>query len=312
MDDFYHDSIIQFKPLVRPVLGRINAGFKRCKLKEGEKYYSEYDGYNKMVFVLRGRLALYCSEVLGEVVHTGKFFFLPISARMSCEALTQCSFVVLFFDRCLNRCEDNYIRDLAPICYQNEFTFTLMSTRPLVQAFIRNTVNDAKQFCEIKEKEEYHAVKFEELFYLLRAVYSKEEMASLFYPIVGQSIYFRKFVLENYLKVKNIHGLVRISGMKRKTFDRQFIDEFRQTPHQWVLKQKSKHVRYALLETDDKMNEIMLRYGFTISTHFTRFCKDYLDNTPVELRKRLRLDRYSHIAGKTNIALSKFEGDLPV
>ncbi|GHU08849.1 hypothetical protein FACS189431_5840 [Alphaproteobacteria bacterium] len=97
--------------------------------------------------------------------------------------------------------------------------------------------------------------------------------------------------MEQYLSVKNIDELVKLSGLKRKTFDRQFNDEFGMPPYQWILKQKAKHIYYALSETNEQMQEIMKRYGFTIAPHFTRFCKDYFNATPLELRKRFRITK---------------------
>jgi AraC-like DNA-binding protein len=116
-------------------------------------------------------------------------------------------------------------------------------------------------------------------------------MEAFFHPIVGRAIDFRNFILENYLKVRNIGDLVELSGVKRKTFDRQFIAEFRIPPYQWILKQKAKHIRYALSETNEQMQEVMRKYGFLIAPHFTRFCKDNFNCTPLELRKRLRMEK---------------------
>ena len=115
-----------------------------------------------------------------------------------------------------------------------------------------------------------------ELFLLFRGFYRKEELAYLFHPIVGKSLDFRSLILENYLKVDQVDGLAKIAGMGRTNFNNKFKEEFGISPHQWLLKQKAKHVRL---------------YKFNSATHFTRFCKQQFGCTPSELLRQLKADR---------------------
>jgi AraC-like DNA-binding protein len=263
-------------------------GFKYHKIAEGQTYHSEYETHNQLFFLLEGKMLLQSSEVLGQVVGEGEFFFLPISADMSCRAMSPCSCVIFFFNRLKNSCERNYFRELWNLCAEKEYQFQTVAMKPFLSQFIGDIT---KYFKQMEGVTDYYQVKYEELLYLLRSIYAREEMARIFHPIVGRSLDFRRFILENYLKIRNIHGLVRLSGLKRKTFDRQFNDEFGETPYQWLLRQKAKHIRYALSETNDQMQEIMKKYGFVIAPHFTRFCKEYFECTPLELRKRLRMEK---------------------
>ncbi|MDR1938929.1 MAG: AraC family transcriptional regulator [Tannerellaceae bacterium] len=281
----HYKPVDQFQP---PADDKLNIGFRQYRLKEDYIYDSMYKDCNQIFFLLEGQMVVNSSEALGKIVSEGEFFFLPTSADMSCKALSPCNFLVFFFDRLINTCDRAYFRELWGLCSQMEYKFKIVAMRHPLLDFAHSLITHFSQLIDVSE---YQHVKYEEFLYLLRSVYSKEEMAAIFYPIAGKSIDFRKFVMENYLKVKNIHGLVSLSGLKRKTFDRQFFDEFGQPPYQWVLKQKAKHIRYALSETNDQMQEIMKKYGFVIAPHFTRFCKDYFKCTPLELRKRLRMEK---------------------
>jgi AraC-like DNA-binding protein len=283
----YQESLEQFKiPLF--IHNESNTGFEQYKLIAGELFRFKQKKYNQLFFLLKGKLVVNSSEVLGRIVSEGEFFFLPIPADISLKALLPCNLVIFFFDQFRNSCERNYIRDLRPICTQNKYQFQVMDMRYPLPWLINNMTTYLDKF---KDNTEYQQVKYEEFFYLLRTMYSKEEMAALFYPIVGESIEFRKFIMANYLQSRNIHELAGLSGLKRKTFDRQFYEEFGETPHKWVLKQKAKHIRYALSETNDSIQDIMKKYGFAIPAHFTRFCRDYFNCTPLELRKRLKMEK---------------------
>ncbi|MDR1344594.1 MAG: AraC family transcriptional regulator [Tannerellaceae bacterium] len=266
----------------------LTIGFRNHKLKEREKYQSEYGNCNQIIYLIKGNLIIYSNEILGKEVKTGEIFFLPISSVLSCEALTPCNFLIVYFNRFINQCEVNFAADLSAICDRNKFTFHTINIRPPLLAFIRNTIASLKQLDGYKE---FHQLKYEELFYVLRLTYEKKELAPLLHTVAGRSVEFRMFILDQYLKVKSISELVHLSGMKRKTFDRQFQEEFEDTPYHWILTQKSKHVLYALSETNDKMQTIMAKYGFNIPPHFTRFCKDYFNYPPMALRRQLRLQR---------------------
>jgi AraC-like DNA-binding protein len=268
--------------------GESHIGFRHYNLKKEEIYHSVYTNCNQVFFLLEGNLVVNSSEALGEVVREGEFFLVPMSADMTCKALSACNVVLLFFNQIQRTCEQSYFRELYGLRPQEEPRFQTIAIQKFLLKFITDLITHFKQLIDVPA---YQNLKYEEFLYILRTLYPRNEMALFFQPILGKSFDFRRFVMENYLKVKNINDLVALSGLKRKTFDRQFCHEFDVPPYQWILKQKAKHIRYALSETNDQMQEIMRKYGFLIAPHFTRFCKDYFDCTPLELRKRLRLEK---------------------
>jgi AraC-like DNA-binding protein len=281
----YTSELFKFQPFEKDEL---NVGFKNYNLKEGEIYHSMHKQCNQIYLLLEGKLEMNSSEALGKTIEKNEIFFIPMSADMSCKAILPCSIQLFFFNHIQHTCERAYFRELYGLYSQKDHCFQAFAMqRPLLK-FTHDLITYFGQLIDVPA---YQKVKYEEFLYLLRFNYAKKELACLFHPIVGKSIDFRMFIMKNYLKVKNINELVKLSGLKRKTFDRQFCDEFGIPPYQWILKQKAKHIRYALSETNDQMQEIMRKYGFLIAPHFTRFCKEYFNYTPLELRKRLRLEK---------------------
>jgi AraC-like DNA-binding protein len=132
--------------------------------------------------------------------------------------------------------------------------------------------------------EGYVGLAFQELLYVLRSFVSPSEMAEIFRPIIGSSLEFRYNVLRNYSSVGGLDELSKALGLTRKTFDVHFVREFGQAPYRWLLQQKAKHVYFSLVETKDTLRDIMDKYGFRIAPHFTRFCRDYFNASPMELR----------------------------
>ncbi|MDR1500555.1 MAG: helix-turn-helix transcriptional regulator [Tannerellaceae bacterium] len=113
-------------------------------------------------------------------------------------------------------------------------------------------------------------------------------MANLFYPIIGKSFDFRTLIMDNYLKIHHVDELAHLSGMGRTNFDSKFKEEFGTSPHQWIMKQKAKHVRNGLAEPDATFSDIMRKYNFNSATHFTRFCKQQFGCTPTDMVRQLR------------------------
>ncbi|MDR2388483.1 MAG: AraC family transcriptional regulator [Tannerellaceae bacterium] len=282
---FHSKAIEQFQLAMG---NEVKVGFKQYKISEGDTYYSAYKDCNLLIFLLEGKMMLNSSEGLGQLVRREQFFFLPISADMSFHALSPSNFLLFYFDRFGNICDRAYFRELSKLPDRKEQSFCIHDTHKPLFLFVQNITT---RFTQLMSDAEYQRLKYEECIYLLRLLHSKEKMQEIFHPIVGKVIDFRAFVLKNYLKVKNIQGLVELSGLKRKTFDRQFNYEFDKSPYQWMLGQKAKHIRYDLSETSEQMQELMKKYGFTIAPHFTRFCKEYFKTTPLELRRHLRIEK---------------------
>jgi len=139
--------------------------------------------------------------------------------------------------------------------------------------------------------EHFHELKHQEMFLIFRWFYSKEQLAQLFYPIIGRSLNFRALVLENYLKIKNVNELAVLSMMGRSSFDIMFKKEFGMSAGQWLLKQKAKHVKFAMSMPEASINDIMATFEFNSATHFNRFCKQQFGCTPLEMITKLKEER---------------------
>ncbi|MDR0430935.1 MAG: AraC family transcriptional regulator [Tannerellaceae bacterium] len=269
-------------------LANSTSTFKSQKLTHGDLLHNSQPDSNHLFFLLEGEAIFNNIDVIGKNIQSGTFFFIPFSSEMTIEAVSTCKFIIFSFDNFVTIYEQIYFRELSPFCNQTEQNFEIIRMNPSITYFI----NDIAKSLELDfDQTEIQQLKHEELICLLSSTYTAEEMASIFYPIAGKSYDFRKLILKNYLKIKNIEDLVQCTGLKRKTFDRQFTNEFNVAPYQWILNQKAKHIKYALSETTDKMSCIMKKYGFSIAPHFTRFCREQFGFSPMELRKKLQRAR---------------------
>lgn len=86
-------------------------------------------------------------------------------------------------------------------------------------------------------------------------------------------------------KVKSVEELARECGCALNTFERHFKEEFGETPHRWLTKQKVRRIRSLLTDTDMAFQEIASVCGFVSDNYLWDFCKKHLGATPVQIRE---------------------------
>jgi AraC-like DNA-binding protein len=262
------------------------AGFKIIRLSDKEIIKTQCDT-NSLIFVLSGKLIMNSSEALDVLLSEDQFCFMPVSGEFTLHALGECQIILFYFSTLINDCELIFFRDLwEKHDEEKKMNFQVLDVCPPVRDMVQTVVKNSTGWLM---ESDYPSLKTEELIYLLRISYTKDELKGLFHSIASNVFVFRQLILRNFLQAKNVSDLADLSGYKRKSFDYLFREEFGVSPYQWMLDQKAKHVYYAFSESDDLIQVIMKKYGFTMAPHFTRFCKERFSVAPWELRRRLRM-----------------------
>jgi AraC-like DNA-binding protein len=260
------------------------AGFRYVETESDTSLSFHYNDLHLMLFLLEGKVIVNCNEFKNQTINPNEFVFFPKMSNASIQSCSYCRIMVFSFFALKTSCEKQAFQSYWRLFPNLTYKFSALPFRtPLTEFFDllllyhQKNVN-CSHLCEIKHQE---------LFLILHTQYPKEELANLFYPIIGKSFDFRSLILDNYLKINRIDELAHLSGMGRTNFDNKFKEEFGTSPHQWILKQKAKHVRNSLAEPDSTFSDVMRKYNFNSATHFTRFCKQQFGCTPTELVKKL-------------------------
>ncbi|MDR0429775.1 MAG: helix-turn-helix transcriptional regulator [Tannerellaceae bacterium] len=259
-------------------------GFKYQEVKEGDPFAAGMKDYNRILFVLEGKLKISCNEFINRQVHEKEFVLIPIAADVACKALSPLKIIWFSFEVFVNHFDKNYLRELIAASSKSDYMFVKLAFCEPMDNFIQHLLLYIRQKMDKKILQE---IKQMELSVIFRSFYSIENMAALFHPLIGKSYHFRLQVLRNYRKENHVDGLAERIGLEKRSFSRQFKDEFNQSPYQWLLNQKAKHIRFSLAESDKTLEEIRKEHGFKFAGHFTRFCKEQFNCTPVKLRRQL-------------------------
>lgn len=121
---------------------------------------------------------------------------------------------------------------------------------------------------------------------MLRAYYTKEELACFFYPLLGKDMGFKDFVLSNYLAIADIPEFARQLNLSIDTFKRRFKEAFGESAHKWITLRKSELIYRDLVVSEKTFTEITTEYGFSSQAYLCTFCKKYFDKSPQELRDK--------------------------
>jgi AraC-like DNA-binding protein len=257
--------------------------FNYRDIKFGDKV--DFDKrHNYLVFLHEGEVLVTCNEFTNRRFTTGDIFFIPKSAATEFTATGNSKLMVCVFDTVKNVCDKFSLTSYWTICKTMKYDFRPVSIVPQFDVFLKQLNYYLEQGVKC---EHFHELKQQEMFLLFRWFYPREQLALLFYPIIGKSLDFKGYVLENYMRVRNINELVQESRMGRSSFDVMFKAEFGMSPGQWLLKQKAKHIKFAMSTPGVNISDIMIKFEFNSATHLTRFCKQQFGCTPSELMATL-------------------------
>jgi AraC-like DNA-binding protein len=131
-------------------------------------------------------------------------------------------------------------------------------------------------------------MKLDELFFVIRFFYFKEEAANFFAPILGADMSFKHIVLANYKKANSIEELAKICCYSLTSFNRSFKQNFNESPYQWLQRRKLQHVINKLSNLSISLSQIVDEFGFSSAGHLTVFCKKYMNVTPSQFRNQLK------------------------
>lgn len=239
---------------------------------------------NKIIAVMEGNILADLGSWGGLEVSTNNLFFVHAGQEIRIQAFEDAKIVIF-------RIEEN--RQLCK-CYTFEHLYTALDHEPEgdrilpfnkqvcdYMSFLLNLLEQCAK-CTTLQK-----MKIQELFYILRLFYTKQQIASLIAPVLSGNITFTEKLLEKAktaVCVQEMADAVQLSVPG-------FKDKFRKIygtipPYRWLQKQKSLRVYQLLAGTDLPFKEIQRQEGFSNITALTRFCKTYLEATPMEIRSR--------------------------
>jgi len=240
---------------------------------------------NKIVFVLKGSLIFFLRDNPSGELHKGEFTFIPAGDQMQCKATARSTLLILHLLDNIYMCHGISIEQLYYRMNEMEKPDKLaaLQTDIRLSHFAQGMVDSWEDGLRCKI---FFQAGITKLLAMLPVYYSKEELCRFFYPILSPNTAFSEYVRKNWLRYHTVNELARKLNMSPQQFSRQFYNVFKQNPLEWIRKEKARLIYEEIRKSDKPLKEIASDYHFTNQANFNRFCKDFYEVTPGEIRKR--------------------------
>lgn len=235
-----------------------------------------------LVFILEGE-AWVTSGPYKEVIHRAGYMSLqPRNSAGYIRILTDCTCICCHFPRQATLCDHFSLQQLPQYIPDGfEYHFTLLPIRQRVSEYLnllRHCLDDGLGCVH------FHELKMHELFILLRAYYTKEELATFFYPLIGKNRDFKDFVYDHYLDVNSVNEFADLTNTSVSTFKRRFKEAFGEPVYKWMTDRKAERIYRDLTLTPKPLAQIAEEYRFSSVAYLITFCRLHLGTTPQQLR----------------------------
>jgi AraC-like DNA-binding protein len=257
-------------------------GFSYRDMERGDKLSFSDKYFNYFLFLLDGEMMASCNEFRNHLCQGGEMVFIAQDSDFSAEAVTDLHYVQLSFDNQFTLCDQMALESLP--ADTRPPVFNKLDIRPPMRAVLDSVIFYLESKIQCKH---LHAIKQKEVFLILRAFYTKEEVARFLAPMLNKNLDFKAFILKHYQEVKTVEELSAMCKMSVRSFNRKFNEYFNDSPYSWMLKQKSRHIKTRLADGKTPFGTIIKEYGFSSPAHFTTYCKKQFGQSPSKLRKQL-------------------------
>ena len=260
-------------------------GFTRHYIEANQDFDIEQHDLHYLLFVLEGTVEIHSEEFNYRIYKAGTMVAFSKSNKLSGKAITKAKVYLLGFDKHMNVCDKLVLETLYTQFPIEKNKYLGLPIKEGMQRVLDSMdfYLDSRLQCR-----HLHSIKLQEVFFVFRGFYKKEDMINFFAPILNKTVDFTDFVIANYQKVKTVEELSELYGCSLRSFNRKFKQHFDDSPYNWMLKQKAKHVKAQLLTPGIEFSEIIKEFKFSSASHFSTYCKKQFGVTPRDIRKSVQ------------------------
>ncbi len=263
--------------------GESRLGFKVLQRVKGHKKDDIEVVNSSILFIVEGEVLLTYNNNFEVKLSAGQFVFLPQGTRLALTALEDIKLVRCWFDIYLMQCDYFRLDMLEPYIDESQkkyFPLTYNESIRMYLELIEKYLGDGF-ICSCLYK-----YKHQELFFLLRAFFSKGELATFFAPALGEDMFFINSVLKYYPQVQNVADLANKMNYSLSGFRKKFEKSVGQSAFSWLQDKRSDSILNDLNENKMTNKDIIDKYDFSSDARFYEFCKRIYGKTPSQIRKK--------------------------
>ncbi len=235
-----------------------------------------------VAFVLKGSVRVSANGIKDYLIGEEMMLVSTMGTRFVVEALEDTTVLVFHMKYTTQLCESFRYDTLAYEQVPNRD----IELKPLgFNSAIRNFIGDlTARINDGLTCRHYLEHKLSELFFLLRAYYTKEELAAFFCRLMTSDLAFRELVVQKYSKARSVRELADMTHYSEAGFHKHFKKVFGESPSDWLNREKASKLRHELVKTQTPLKIISDNFDFSSVSHMNKFCKKHFGATPLEIR----------------------------
>lgn len=264
----------------------IDCTFEMKNYQVGAIVQNEDTNINYLIFCHSGHARITSTLFHDEILCSGEVMFVPRGSECSGVALSDVTLFIHKFNNTVCNAEKCI---LAFLYSHRHYNAKIYCCKLAISEPLQNFINGIISYITNKTHDaDLWGLKHKELIWLFTRYYDVEELQAFFHPMTDEQVPFRNLVLTHYRKANNTEELAELCGYGIHTFRRLFKKEFDVPVYQWLIKKRAENIRYRLSQFFVPLTDIIDEFNFSSAQHFSSFCKQYLGDTPGNLRKAMQ------------------------
>lgn len=259
-----------------------NAALEILNIPKGRKIERTLHD-TEIVFLLSGQFTLSYAKIPHMEINPGVIMLFPPGSLVKAEAIEDTRLIICRIRGVLQLCECVSMTQIYNFKDKNiKEEFHMLSINDRIYKFVelmQECVDDGLK-CGY-----YFETKMKELFFLLRAYYTKEDLIQFFSPLLSHNSRFMNLMYQNR-NAKSVNELIDISMYSESGFKKQFNKVFGTSASDWLRDQKASLVYNDLIGSDLSIKELADKYNFSSVSSFTTFCQSKFGLPPGQIRTR--------------------------
>ena len=211
---------------------------------------NKVDKNNNLVFILHGEMEVIYGDLYPRLISDGNMILLTPLSRCVCKAVSTVELIILGFGTLNHSCDKYIFQNLTPFFSLIKYEFRELEIRESLDRFLQLMQNYEQNQVPMAD---LASRKIQELFIILHAYYTSDELAMLFYPLLGKNMEFKKLVVDYYLHVKSAGEFAELCGYSQGVFQKKFKDVFGETVYQWMQRQKAEYIKHRLMTSETNL-----------------------------------------------------------
>lgn len=241
---------------------------------------------NHIIFCLEGKIQI-SDDSYQKVLDTGEVFFFTHLSKWKGETLVNTRLIIHAFNHNTYQFDKQLL--YASFLYGQKLSVQKENTSIIlpIKSALKQILYTIDAYLNDKKKDDLiWNIKHQETLYVFTQYYTREDLYHFFYPLYIDFAAFKSLVLTHANRIKDCAELAECCGYSLKTFRRVFKQEFGKPVLQWLHENKAARIKRLILLSDVSFKEIIYQFGFTSASHFNKFCKKNLGETPTSMRAK--------------------------